>query len=210
MRESRSFKQDRPTHAVITDNVEESRQKIEQGTSSRLENVRDTLITQTLSSVHEARDRKQMVDNSCKELERPLDDELLEFTRKDGTTVTTTLGKRMDSYWKILEREKQNLGGLFEQWQEVSKEINSLITNLFGPEGADTLLKARTNIELPEFNSAEHRALMAEMQAEKEKAQAAAAAIGAKAVKLMKTGEKANSTLWNLTTLIKGLTLCRT
>ncbi|KAI4278127.1 MAG: hypothetical protein LQ337_001271 [Flavoplaca oasis] len=179
-------------------NVEESRQKIEQGTNARLDNVRDALITQTLSSISEVRDRKQKVDNSCKDLERPIDDELLELTRKDGTAVTMTLGKRMDAYRKLLKRENQNLNGLFEQWQEVSKEISSLITDLFGPEAAESILKGGTHTELPEFDSAEHRALMAEIQAEKEKAQAAAVAIGAKAVKLMKTGEKANSTLWNL------------
>ncbi|KAL8901542.1 MAG: hypothetical protein Q9192_000486 [Flavoplaca navasiana] len=183
---------------VVADNVEESRQKIEHGTNARLNNVRDALIAQTLSSISEVRDRKQKVDNSCKDLERPIDDEVLELTRKDGTAVTMTLGKRMDAYRKLLKRENQNLNGLFEQWQEVSKEINSLITDLFGPEGAESILKGGTHTELPEFDSVEHRALMAEMQAEQEKAQAAAVAIGAKAVKLMKTGEKANPTLWNL------------
>ncbi|KAL8842864.1 MAG: hypothetical protein Q9176_002500 [Flavoplaca citrina] len=191
----RSLKQDRPTHAVVADNVEESRQNIEQGTNARLDNVRDALITQTLSSISEVRERKQKVDNSCKDLERPIDDELLELTRKDGTAVTMTLGKRMDAYRKLLKRENQNLNGLFEQWQEVSKEINSLIIDLFGPEGAESILKRGTHTELPEFDSVEHRALMAEMQAEQEKAQAAAVAIGAKAVKLMKAGEKANPTL---------------
>ena len=206
----RSLKQDRPTHAVVADNVEESRQKIEQGTSARLDTVRDALITQTLSSISEVRERKQRADNSCKDLERPIDDELLELTRKDGTAVTMTLGKRMDAYRKLLKRENQNLNGLFEQWQEVSKEINSLIIDLFGPEGAESILKGGTHTELPEFDGVEHRALVAEMQAEQEKAQAAAVAIGAKAVKLMETGEKVNPTLLEFTTLVDWLTFRRT
>ncbi|KAL8757967.1 MAG: hypothetical protein Q9199_001818 [Rusavskia elegans] len=182
----------RPQHPLLgafSENVQESRQKIEEETKARLDDIRDALVCKTHSIVHGLQDRMQKDHNSSKDLQRPLDDELLELTRKDGTVVTMTLGKRIDAYRKLVHREKQNLNRLFEQWQEISREINNLTTEFFGTEGAENVLKG-TDMELPEFDSAEHRTLMAQLEAEMERAQAEAAAIGTKAVKLMKTGEK--------------------
>lgn len=196
-----------PTDAIITENVQESRQKIEEGTKARLDDVRDALVSHTHSTVHGLQDRMQKDHNSSKDLQRPLDDELLELTRKDGTVVTMTLGKRIDAYRKLVNREKQNLNRLFEQWQEISREINSLTTEFFGTEGAENINKG-TDTELPEFDSAEQRTLMAQLEAEMERAQAEAAAIGTKAVKLMKTGEKVSPPLFKSAASTDGLTLC--
>ncbi|KAL8660045.1 MAG: hypothetical protein Q9226_000123 [Calogaya cf. arnoldii] len=178
-------------HAIIPDNIEDSRQKIWEGTKARLDDVRDALVSQTHSTMHDLQERMQKDYNTTKDLQRPLDDELLELTRKDGTVITMTLGKRIDAYRKLVNREKQNLNHLFEQWQEVSREINTITTELLGSEGAEDILKG-TDVEVLEFDSAEQRALMAELEAEMERARTAAAAIGAKAVKLMQTGEKAS------------------
>ncbi|KAL8784669.1 MAG: hypothetical protein Q9213_003839 [Squamulea squamosa] len=188
----RKHKTEHPLSEAFSDAIEHSRQSIENKTKARLDEVRDALITQNRSIMHNARHRIEKVDSSTKDLQRPLDDELLELTRKDGTIVTMTLGKRMDAYRKLINREKENLNKLFEQWQDVSRKINSLASDLFGSEGVESILKG-ADAELPKLNSAEQRALMAEVEAEKERAQSAAAAIGVKAVKLMRSGEKASS-----------------
>lgn len=188
----RSHCRTRPTDANIADNVHESRQKIEEGTKARLANVRDALVSQTHSTVLDVQDRLQKDHSRSKDLQRPLDDELLEITRQDGTVVTMTLGKRIDAYRRLVHREKQNLNSLFEQWQQVSREINTLATELLGSEGSDNILKGIDAVA-PDFDGVEQRALTVRLEAERERAQAEAAAIGAKAVKQMKTGEKASS-----------------
>ncbi|KAL8673477.1 MAG: hypothetical protein Q9168_002083 [Polycauliona sp. 1 TL-2023] len=185
----RKHKAEHPLSAAFSNNIEDSRQKIEQETTARLDDVHDTLVTQIQSSVHNVQNRLSKSDSSNKDLDRPLDDELLELTRKDGTIVTMTLGKRIDAYRKLLKREKQNLARLFEQWQTCSQEIDTLTMELFGP-AADTHKSATTHTERPEFENAEQLALMAEMRAEIQRAQTDAAAIGAKAIELMRTGEK--------------------
>ncbi|KAL8853218.1 MAG: hypothetical protein Q9221_001952 [Calogaya cf. arnoldii] len=187
----RKHRTQHPLSGLFSDNIEDSRQKIWEGTKARLDDVRDALVSQAHSTMHDLQERMQKDYNSTKDLQRPLDDELLELTRKDGTVVTMTLGKRIDAYRKLVNREKQTLNKLFEQWQEVSREINTFTTELFGSESAENILKG-TDTEVPGFDSAEQRALMAELDAEMERARTAAAAIGAKAVKLMQTGEKAS------------------
>ena len=143
----------------------------------------------------------QNADNSTKTLLRSLDDELLELTRKDGTVVTMTLGKRIDAYRKLVLREKENLNRLFARWDEVSREINGLAVKFFGAEGVEKILKSGSGdmAELPPFVDAEQRALMAEVEAEMERAKVAAAAIGAKAVEAMKTAEKVSQQIFGLT-----------
>ncbi len=142
----------------------------------------------------------QNADNSTKALLRSLDDELLELTRKDGTVVTMTLGKRIDAYRKLVSREKENLNRLFARWEEVSSQINGLAVTFFGAEGVEKILKGGSHMaELPPFVDAEQRALMAEVEAELERAKVAAAAIGAKAVEAMKAAEKVSQHSFGLT-----------
>ncbi|KAL8727398.1 MAG: hypothetical protein Q9166_006070 [cf. Caloplaca sp. 2 TL-2023] len=185
----RKRKVQHPLAEAFSGTVEESRRSIENGTKTRLDTVRDALITQNRAILQTARDRSDKADNSSRELQRPLDDELLELTRRDGTVITMTLGKRMNAYRKLVDRERENLNKLFEQWQEVTSEINSFATELFGPKGIESIL-GNTNAELPVFETADLRALMAQLEAEKDKARAVAAAIGAKAIKAMEAGEK--------------------
>ncbi|KAL8928376.1 MAG: hypothetical protein Q9172_000968 [Xanthocarpia lactea] len=181
-----------PLSEAFSDTIEESRQSIEKRTTSRLNTIRDALISQTHSLMHSARERMQNADNSTKALLRSLDDELLELTHKDGTVVTMTVGKRIDAYRKLLLREKENLNRLFARWEEVSSEINGLAMTFFGAEGVEKILKGGSGdkAELPDFVDVEQRALMVEVETELERAEVAAAAIGARAVEAMKTAEK--------------------
>lgn len=174
---------------MVSENIEESRQRIEKQTTARLATVRDDLVTEMHTIVQDARDQTQRIDSSSEDVQRPLDDELLEFTRMDGTVVTMSLGKRMNAYRKLFNREQQNWDRLSTEWQEVTQEINDLATEIFGPKGVESILKS-TGAGLPESSKQEEPALVAELEAEKERARVAAAAIGAKAIKKMKTGEK--------------------
>ncbi|KAL9001220.1 MAG: hypothetical protein Q9169_000404 [Polycauliona sp. 2 TL-2023] len=185
----RKHRAEHPLSAAFSDNIESSRQKLSQETNTRLDDVHNAHLTQIQSSIRSVRDRTSQIDIDSRTLQRPLDDELLEFTRKDGTTITMTLGKRIDAHRKLLNREKANLDRLFEQERSCEKEIESLVADIFGPHGAAPVLRG-TDATLLEFESAEQLALKAELRAEIQRAQTAAAAIGAKAIKLMKTGDK--------------------
>ncbi|KAL8702204.1 MAG: hypothetical protein Q9224_000119 [Gallowayella concinna] len=176
-------------NATVPDTIEDSRQSIDTKTTSRLDAARDALIAQTRTIMQDARDQMQRVDSSSKDLQKPLEDELLEFTRKDGTVITMTLGKRMKAYRKLVDREQENLDSLSAQWQEVSNELSNFIIKLFGPKGVESILGG-TDANLAEIDSAQQQALIAQLEAEKERAQIAAAGIGAKAIKMMKQGEK--------------------
>ncbi|KAL8813356.1 MAG: hypothetical protein Q9200_000312 [Gallowayella weberi] len=186
----RKRRTEHPLSEAFSGTIEESRRSIDNQISSRLGTVRDTFIAQTHTVLQETRDQVQKVDSSSKDLQRPLEDELLEFTRKDGTVVTMTLGKRMNAYRKLVDQEKENLDRLSMQWQEVSKEINNFVTQLFGPEGIESILRGGTDAIMVEMDGAEQQALMARLEREKERARIAAAEIGAKAIMMMKQGEK--------------------
>ncbi|KAL8738985.1 MAG: hypothetical protein Q9181_000267 [Wetmoreana brouardii] len=182
-------KSEHPLSVAFSESVEMSRQSIEEKTLSRLDNARDKFVTQTRGIIQQARDRVQEADNSTKDLQKPIDDELLELTRKDGTTITVTLGKRMTAYRKLVNREQERLKELFEQWAEVTKEINSLATKLFGQRGVENFLKDPCAENLG-VDDAERRGLMAELEAEKERVRSAALVVGGKAVEAMKASEK--------------------
>ncbi|KAL8802563.1 MAG: hypothetical protein Q9182_003728 [Xanthomendoza sp. 2 TL-2023] len=185
----RKRRTEHPLSEAFSGTIEESRQNIDDIISSRLGTVRDALIAQTRTVLQDARDQVQKVDSSSKNLQSPLEDELLEFTRKDGTVITMTLGKRMNAYRKLVDREKENLDRLSTQWQEVTKEINNFATQLFGAEGIERIHKG-TDALMGEIDSAGQQALLAQLETEKERARIAAAEIGAKAIKKMKMGEK--------------------
>lgn len=170
--------------------MEKSRQTIEEKTVSQLENVRGELVTQTRDIMQRARNRMQETDESTRDLQTPLHDALLELTRRDGTIATMALGKRLHAYRKLVNREQKRLEGLFEQWADVTKEINGLAVKLFGPEGVENILKD-PGTGLPASNDdVQLQGLMAELEAERERAHAASVAVGEKAVKAMKASEK--------------------
>ena len=171
--------------------VETSRKSIEEKTLSQLDNARDGLIAQARSIMQQARDRMQKVDEHSNTLQKPLKDELLEVTRKNGSITTTTLGKRMGAYREFFNREEKKLEGLFVQWAEVSKQINDFAVEFFGPAALEKFLKD-PSAGVPEPENADHRALMAALEAEKKRVQDTALSAGERAIEAMKANEKAS------------------
>lgn len=164
----------------------ESRQAVEERILSRLEKVHDAFVGQTREMMENARQRIEEAESHNDRLQRPLDDELLEFTRKDGSITTVTLGERMKAYRKLFSQEQNRLEQLFKRDVEVSKKINAVAIALFGvPDGQESIKDpdaGRKNTEL--------QALKEKFEAESERAKSGALALRAKAVKTMAASEK--------------------
>ena len=76
------------------------------------------------------------------ELTRPLAQERLQFTGKDGKpSGIVLLGDRMKRLRKVAAREEKELIKLWEEWGEVQQSIMGLGKELLGSEAMDTLLK---------------------------------------------------------------------
>ncbi|KAI4259384.1 MAG: hypothetical protein LQ352_000793 [Teloschistes flavicans] len=185
----RTPKLQNPRSVAFNETILESRQAVEERTLSRLEKVHDGLVGQTHEIMKHTRQRIGEAENHENRLQRPLDDELLELTRKDGSITTVTLGERMKAYRRLLAQERKSLEGLFEQVVEVSQKINAVAITLCGlPEGQDRIKDLDTG--RPGKADAELRALKEKLKAEGERAKSGTFALGAKAVKSMTASEK--------------------
>lgn len=169
--------------------IEHSRKHVEGVSTLGLNTARDALVTQTRIVLQEARDRRQEVDTKTGTITRPLTDEMLELTRKDETIIKTTLGRRMNAYRKMVTHEEKTLDRLFEQWAEVSKQINDFAVKVFGSEWPRSLI-SNPKAAIAGFETVEERQLLAKLEAEKKRVQGAAAAAGEKAMEALKANEK--------------------
>ena len=76
------------------------------------------------------------------ELTRPLAQERLQFTGKDGKpSGIVLLGDRMKRLKKLAAREEKELGTLWKEWDEVQQAVAGLGKELLGSEAMDTLTK---------------------------------------------------------------------
>lgn len=177
------------TEIVMLGAVENSRKCIEKMNTLQLNSARDGLIVQAQGIVQHAQDRIREGDNSNNSLRRPLSDEVLELTQKNGTVITTTLGKRMNAYRELVKREEKRLEGLFEKHAEVSSEIENFALDCFGSTSSELILK-NSAAETLKFDNTDQRELAAALEAEKERVQKAADAVGEKAIEAMRANEK--------------------
>ncbi|KAL9583832.1 MAG: hypothetical protein Q9212_002483 [Teloschistes hypoglaucus] len=175
-----------PRSIAFDQTLLESRQAVEDRILSRLEKVHDAFVGQTREMMEDARQRIEEAESQNDRLQRPLDDELLEFTRKDGSITTVTLGERMKAYRKLFSQEQNRLERLFEHGVEVSKKINTVAITLFGvPAGQDSIKDSDGGRGVTEL-----RALKEKLEAERERAKSSALTLRAKAVKTMTASEK--------------------
>ena len=76
------------------------------------------------------------------ELTRPLAQERLQFTGKDGKpSGIVLLGDRMKRLKRVAAREEKELIKLWDEWGEVQQSIAGLGRELLGSEAMDTLTK---------------------------------------------------------------------
>lgn len=169
--------------------VEYSRKIIEEKSTSQLNVAQDALISEMRSVMEVTRGRRQEVDLNTSNITRPLNDEILELTRKDGAVITTTLGKRLTAYRKLLMHEEKTLNGLFEQWAEVSKQMNDFATKVFGPVAAKSIM-SHPETDITDFETGEEQELLGRLEAEKERVEGAATAASDKAMRAVKANEK--------------------
>ncbi|KAL9006417.1 MAG: hypothetical protein Q9188_000822 [Gyalolechia gomerana] len=180
----------KPEHPLSAEfSVEDSRKCIEDKNISQLGTARDDLVGQARRIMQHVRERMQEVEDSSNSLQRPLDDEVLEITRKNGAVITTTLGKRMNAYRELVKREEKSLHGLFEQYAEVSRQIENFALNCSGPSALEAVLK-KPVAETLEFEDKDQRDLVAALEAEKERVRNAAISVGERAMEAMKANAK--------------------
>ncbi|KAL9595049.1 MAG: hypothetical protein Q9219_006672 [cf. Caloplaca sp. 3 TL-2023] len=169
--------------------VENSRKCIDKKTTSQLDATRDELLTQARHVIQQTQRRMQEVNDSSHILEKPLSEETLEITRRGGTVVTTTLGKRMCAYRELLEQEEMKLHDLFEQYAEVSKQIEEFSAKNFRPLQHQTAL-ANQAAEMVDFGDVIDQDLVAALETERVRIQNATALVGKKAAEAMRANEK--------------------
>ncbi|KAI4156589.1 MAG: hypothetical protein L6R39_001099 [Caloplaca ligustica] len=174
---------------LLLESVEDARKQVESTIISELDSARDGLITQAQSTLRKARDRVQEVDVSTDDMTKPLLDEVLELTRKDGSVITSTLGKRMKAYREMVIREQKTLDALFEQWADVSRQIDDWATKHSGPRDA-TGIMSNSDTNMAESDTTDQRGLVARLEAERKRVLDAAAAAGEKAMRAVKANEK--------------------
>ncbi|KAL8944041.1 MAG: hypothetical protein Q9211_000747 [Gyalolechia sp. 1 TL-2023] len=182
-------KPEHPLSAEFSSAVEDSRKCIEEKNISQLDTARDDLVGQARRVMQHARDRIQEVEDGSNSLQRPLDEEVLELTRKNGTVITTTLGKRMNAYRELVKREEKSLHGLFEQYAEVARQIENFALICFGVSAPEGVLK-KPAAGTVEYEDADQRDLVAALEAEKERVRIAAASVSERAVEAMMANEK--------------------
>lgn len=182
-------KPEHPLSAEFSSAVEDSRKCIEEKNTSQLDSARDDLIFQALGTMQHARNRMQQAHDSDKSLQRPLDDELLELTSRNGAVITMTLGKRMNYYRKLVKKEEDKMDGLFEQYAKVSSQIQNMSMNYSGFSALETASK-KPRAKTPRFENVDQRDLVAALEAEKERVWKAAGSVGEKAIAAMRANEK--------------------
>ncbi|KAL8941063.1 MAG: hypothetical protein Q9216_002471 [Gyalolechia sp. 2 TL-2023] len=182
-------KPEHPLSVEFSYTAEDSRKHIDEKNKSQLDTARDGHIGQARRMMQHARDRIQEVDDSSKSLQGPLDDEVLELTRKNGAVVRMTLGKRMNAYRELVQREESTLHGLFEQYAEVSRQIERLALDWFGPSPPEAVLE-KPAAETLDFEDKDQRDLAAVLEAEKERVWNAAVLVGERAIEATRANER--------------------
>ncbi|KAL8645086.1 MAG: hypothetical protein Q9210_006904 [Variospora velana] len=170
-------------------NIEQAGKHIMERAVSELDTARDELVARTRSTAQEAWSRMQTVDASIYDIAKPLDNEVLELTRKDGTVFNPTLGKRINAYRHFVKREEEVLCGLYGQWSDISRQIDDFARQYLGHSRVRGVVFAPTADDAG-FESAEHQNLVTMLKGEKQRVLDIAAAAGEKAMKAVRANEK--------------------
>ncbi|KAL8972612.1 MAG: hypothetical protein Q9183_000446 [Haloplaca sp. 2 TL-2023] len=178
-----------PLSATLDETLQKSHTTFEEKSQSRLDNIRDRLITQTQVILEDARNRILEATNSSQDLQKPIEEAVLEFTHKDGTVTATSLGDRMHAYRKMVNREQKKLDELFTQRADVEKSIDDLFAEILGSKDSQDFFKAPKAVTPMPDQVAQER-LLEELEAEKQRVKDASEALGKKAIKAMEAGEK--------------------
>ncbi|KAI4137833.1 MAG: hypothetical protein LQ341_004968 [Variospora aurantia] len=173
----------------VSGNLEQARKHIMERAVAELDTTHDELVARTRSTAQEAWSRMQTMDASIHDIARPLDNEVLELTRKDGIVFNSTLGKRMNAYRHYVKREEEVLRGLYGQWSDVSRQIDDFASKYLGHSSEGGVIFAPTADDA-EFEFAEHQNLVTMLKGEKQRVLDIAAAAGEKAMKAVRANEK--------------------
>ena len=124
------------------------------------------------------------------ELTRPLAEEKLQFTGKDGKpSGIVLLGDRMKRFKKVITREEKELTALWTEWAEVQKLIAGVGVELLGSQAAD-LLVHQSGENAAGTGSAESGQIAQEIEKEKENLKQEIEMMGNELIEKMYTSEK--------------------
>lgn len=124
------------------------------------------------------------------ELIRPLAEERLQFTGKDGKPCgIVLLGDRMKRFEKVIMREEKELTGLWKEWAEVQDLIARAGVELLGSQAMDRLTQqqgeATTGTDIAESGT-----IAQEVEGEKQKLKQEIEAMSNGLIEKMYTNEK--------------------
>jgi len=102
------------------------------------------------------------------ELTRPLAEEKLQFTGKDGKpSGMVLLGDRMKRFKKVILKEEKELTALWKEWADVQELIAGVGVELLGSQAMD-LLAQQSGESTIGTDSAESRNIAQDIEGEKE------------------------------------------
>lgn len=106
----------------------------------------------------------QTIIKSSERSRKPLDQDQLHFTSKDGKSAgTQSLGDRMRKFKDVVAAEKKKIDDLGKQWGEINQNITELALEVVGPEGIADLL-SHVRGELPGYAVPQDKAFDEEVQ----------------------------------------------
>ena len=172
------------------ENIEQSREHIQQNATTSLDSIHEN-ITERLN---EARDRSQALAQAAAkthdELVRPIDQEQLQFTSRDGRPAgTAILGHRIKRFKKIIAAEEKELASLWTQWTEVQQEITNFASETLGSGTLETLAKNSATM-IQRYTSEEQKKATEELEAEGERLRDEIAGVSKASLDQMKASEE--------------------
>ncbi|MCJ1225099.1 hypothetical protein MMC12_001748 [Toensbergia leucococca] len=179
-----------PLALAFSENIEQSREHIQQNATTSLDSIHEN-ITERLN---EARDRSQALAQAAAkthdELVRPIDQEQLQFTSRDGRPAgTAILGHRIKRFKKIIAAEEKELASLWTQWTEVQQEITNFASETLGSGTLETLAKNSATM-IQRYTSEEQKKATEELEAEGERLRDEIAGVSKASLDQMKASEE--------------------
>lgn len=175
------------------DSTETSREIIEKDSTQLVKATTDHLF-ESFRKSHDSLSKQLEADDEADEiLVRPLGNEEIQYTKKDGSQVgSAPLSARVKKFKKTIAEEEEKLKSLFEQLAQIDKELAEDAEAALGPEWAEIIWSVPFDKAGREVNAAE-KEIEDDMQEMRSHFEELIDSVNEKHLEEMKASEKVNS-----------------
>ncbi|MCJ1243445.1 Nuclear envelope morphology protein 1 [Trapelia coarctata] len=125
---------------IPTEKIEISRAQILQDATTRLDSTHHILLERLATTSAQSANFVEEAMTARDDLARPLAEEKLQFTGKDGKpSGMVLLGDRMKRFKKVIMKEEKELAALWKEWAEVQELIAGVGVELLGSHAMEVL-----------------------------------------------------------------------